>query len=77
MFQNDKFGLIIPILEIIIENVNFSYDEKTPSLNKISFKVPGGKTTALVGVSGGGKSTIMRLCFRFYDINSGIIEVDG
>ena len=57
--------------------MDFSYDAKTTALAKISFKVPAGQTYALVGSSGGGKSTVMRLCFRFYDVTTGKILVDG
>ena len=46
-------------------------------LRNISFSVPGGQTFALVGQSGGGKSTIIRLLLRFYDIQSGTISIDG
>ncbi len=47
------------------------------TLSDISFKVPAGKTVALVGSSGGGKSTLLRLLFRFFDIESGKITIDG
>ena len=59
------------------DNVTFQYDERVTSLKGISFKVPPGKTFALVGSSGGGKTTIMRLVFRFYDVKSGRILIDG
>jgi len=62
--------------EIEFINVSFTYKDKV-ILKNISFKIPGGKTFALVGNSGGGKSTIIRLIFRFYDIDSGEILVDG
>jgi ATP-binding cassette, subfamily B, heavy metal transporter len=58
-------------------NVHFSYDPARPILKGISFEVPAGKTVAIVGPSGAGKSTISRLLFRFYDIQSGSIEIDG
>lgn len=57
-------------------NVSFAYNAE-PILRNISFKVPAGKTLALVGPSGSGKSTIIRLLFRFYDIQSGRISIDG
>jgi len=62
---------------VIFENVGFSYDPRHPALNNISFEIPKGKTVALVGPSGGGKSTILRLLFRFYEVNSGRILIDG
>ena len=62
---------------IKFENVNFSYDPKRQILHDVSFEVPAGKTVAVVGSSGAGKSTISRLMFRFYDVNSGRISIDG
>ena len=61
----------------ITENVCFSYDPRQQALNNVSFTIPQGKTVALVGPSGGGKSTILRLLFRFYDVESGRILIDG
>ncbi|KAI9291730.1 P-loop containing nucleoside triphosphate hydrolase protein [Neoconidiobolus thromboides FSU 785] len=63
--------------EIEFKNVSFHYDSRLSILKNISFKVPSGSTVALVGPSGGGKSTILRLLFRFYDINSGQILIDN
>jgi len=57
--------------------VNFHYDPDRPILKDVSFDVPAGKTVAIVGPSGAGKSTISRLLFRFYDIQSGSITIDG
>mmetsp|Transcript_11075 Transcript_11075/g.16833 ORF Transcript_11075/g.16833 Transcript_11075/m.16833 type:complete len:259 (+) Transcript_11075:657-1433(+) len=63
--------------EIEFRNVCFSYDEKLPKdeqrqiLYNVSFKVPAGKSVALVGSTGSGKSTIMRLLYRFYDVSEG------
>ncbi|HVZ54128.1 MAG TPA: ABC transporter ATP-binding protein/permease [Pseudolabrys sp.] len=59
------------------ENVAFAYDPARPILKGVSFEVPAGKTVAVVGPSGAGKSTISRLLFRFYDLASGRILIDG
>jgi ABC-type transport system involved in Fe-S cluster assembly fused permease/ATPase subunit len=59
------------------KNVSFSYDGKQGALHGISFTIPAGKTAALVGPSGGGKSTILRCLFRFYDVSTGNIYIDG
>jgi len=61
---------------ISFENVNFSYLEKI-TLNNISFNIKKGETVALVGPSGGGKTTIANLLNRFYDIDSGKIKIDN
>ncbi len=63
--------------EIAFEDVHFAYDPARPILKGISFQVPAGKTIAVVGPSGAGKSTISRLLFRFYDVQSGRVLVDG
>jgi ATP-binding cassette subfamily B protein len=62
---------------IRFENVMFSYEPERRILKGISFEVPAGKTVAVVGPSGAGKSTISRLLFRFYDLSSGRILIDG
>ncbi len=59
------------------DDVHFSYDPARPILKGISFEVPAGRTVAIVGPSGAGKSTLSRLLFRFYDIQSGTITIDG
>jgi len=59
------------------DNVSFHYAENRPILKNISFAVPAGTTTAIVGASGAGKSTISRILFRFYDVTSGRILIDG
>jgi len=58
-------------------NVSFSYESSRSVLNGVSFRVEPGKTLALVGESGGGKSTIGRLLFRLYDVTSGSVLIDG
>jgi ABC-type transport system involved in Fe-S cluster assembly fused permease/ATPase subunit len=59
------------------EDVCFAYEPERPILRGISFEVPAGRTVAIVGPSGAGKSTISRLLFRFYEITSGRITIDG
>ena len=63
--------------EIKFDHVSFAYDAARPILKDVSFTVPAGKTVAIVGPSGAGKSTISRLLYRFYDLNSGRILIDG
>ncbi|KAF9175111.1 Homocysteine S-methyltransferase 1 [Mortierella sp. AD011] len=70
-------SLVVYDGEVVFENVNFQYDPRQKGLQDISFTVPKGKTVALVGPTGSGKSTILRLLFRFYDVTSGRILVDG
>ncbi|HWY63531.1 MAG TPA: ABC transporter ATP-binding protein/permease [Rhizomicrobium sp.] len=76
----DKPGakpLIVSGGEIRFDNVVFSYDPERVVLKGISFTVPAGKTVAVVGPSGAGKSTISRILYRFYDIKSGNVKIDG
>ena len=63
--------------EIRFSEVKFAYDPRRPALDGLSFTCAPGTTTALVGESGGGKSTVFRLLFRFYNLNGGCIQVDG
>ncbi|MEZ5936417.1 MAG: ATP-binding cassette domain-containing protein, partial [Alphaproteobacteria bacterium] len=59
------------------EAVGFGYDPRRPILQGIDFNLPGGQSLAVVGSSGAGKSTIVRLLFRFYDVDNGHITIDG
>ena len=63
--------------EIGVENVSFSYEDDPEVLHDVSLHVPAGKTVAIVGPSGGGKSTLCQLIPRFYDVTGGAITVDG
>ena len=63
--------------DIEFKNVGFSYDNKETVLKDVSFIAKQGEVTALVGPSGGGKSTVSKLCARFYDINKGTITLGG
>ena len=63
--------------EVRFDNVVFCYDPARTVLKGISFTVPAGKTVAVVGPSGAGKSTISRILYRFYDIKSGSVTIDG
>ncbi len=63
--------------EISFDDVVFGYDRERVVLNGISFRVPAGKTVAVVAPSGAGKSTISRILYRFYDIKSGSVTIDG
>ena len=70
---------IQPLGDITFSGVSFSYPTRPEQLvlRDFSFRVPAGKMVALVGESGGGKSTVTALLERFYDVSSGSIEIDG
>lgn len=68
---------IVDAPAIEFKDVSFSYEEGVPVINGISFKVPRGKTVAVVGASGGGKSTLLRLLCGFYRPQQGSILIEG
>lgn len=59
------------------DNVSFSYDPKKPLIRGLNFEVKAGQTVAIVGPTGAGKTTLINLLMRFYDVNEGAIKVDG
>jgi ABC-type transport system involved in Fe-S cluster assembly fused permease/ATPase subunit len=77
--QDDKDAKLLDLQrgEVEFESVNFSYDKKRDILKDVSFRVTPGQTVALVGETGGGKSTILKLLFRFYNVDGGCVKIDG
>ena len=63
--------------DISVDHVGFSYDGDLPVLHDVSLEIPAGRTVAIVGPSGGGKSTLCQLIPRFYDVTSGAVRIDG
>jgi len=77
---NKENAIVLPPMkgEVEFDNVSFSYEEDGETiLKEINFKVKAGDTVAFVGMSGGGKSTIVSLIPRFFDVTSGEIRIDG
>jgi ATP-binding cassette subfamily B protein len=70
-------ALALSSAELTFSHVDFSYEANRKILFDVDFTVSAGTTTAVVGHSGSGKSTLARLLFRFYDVNSGAILIDG
>ncbi|MBE6064917.1 ABC transporter ATP-binding protein [Clostridium cochlearium] len=73
----DAIDLKNPKGEIEFKDVTFSYDSKSTVLEGINIKIEKGKTVALVGSSGSGKTTLCNLIPRFYEVDSGVIKIDG
>lgn len=66
-----------PVEDIAFDEVYFSYDKKTPVINNLNLQVEKNKTVAIVGSTGAGKTTIVNLLMRFYDIDRGSIKING
>ncbi len=62
---------------IVFDHVTFSYHKREPSVENISFRLRKGETLGIIGATGSGKSTVLRLLMRFYDPDSGSIRIDG
>ncbi len=75
--QNGKASLNNKGYDIAFSNVEFAYNDDEKVLNGVSFTAKQGEVTALVGPSGGGKSTAIKLAARFWDVNGGKITLDG
>ncbi|WP_028954270.1 ABC transporter ATP-binding protein [Synechocystis sp. PCC 7509] len=63
--------------ELEFENVNFAYNGRNPVIENLSLHIPAGKTIAIVGSTGSGKSTLVKLLLRLYEVQSGTISLDG
>jgi ATP-binding cassette subfamily B protein len=75
--KKDAKDLVIAGGAVTFDNVDFSYDQNRPILQGFNLTVKPGQTVAIVGPSGSGKSTIGRLLFRFYDVGTGSLRIDG
>lgn len=75
--ETERLPLVVSKGEVIFDDVRFDYGSGLPVLRGMSFEAPAGKTTALVGASGGGKSTVFNLIERFWLPSSGRILIDG
>lgn len=73
----DAKALTIDSGRVQFKDVHFSYNTDRPILKGVTFEIPAGHTVAVVGASGAGKSTLARLLFRFFDVDSGRICIDG
>ncbi|MAK04601.1 MAG: ABC transporter [Euryarchaeota archaeon] len=63
--------------KVNVQSVSFAYPERDSTLEEVNLEIPAGKTVAIVGPTGSGKTTLVRLLLRFYDPNNGSIQIDG
>jgi len=75
--RTDAAHLDVGAADVRFDRVSFAYDPERPILHDVSFTIPAGHKVAVVGPSGAGKSTLARLLFRFYDVSSGRILING
>jgi ABC-type transport system involved in Fe-S cluster assembly fused permease/ATPase subunit len=75
--RTDAVALDVGRGDVRFDRVSFAYDRERPILHDVSFSIPAGHKVAVVGPSGAGKSTLARLLFRFYDVDSGRILING
>jgi ABC-type transport system involved in Fe-S cluster assembly fused permease/ATPase subunit len=75
--QDGARDIVVSAGEVEFKDVDFHYDERKPIIKGVNLKAEGGQTIAFVGETGGGKSTMLKLLFRFYDVTGGSIMIDG
>lgn len=75
--KEDAKDLVVKTGKVEFKEVDFAYDVRKQVIGNVNFTVEGGKTLAFVGETGGGKSTMLKLLFRFYDVTNGSIMIDG
>lgn len=76
---DDQTAVQLPEIagEVVFDHVSFSYDDKVKVLDDVSFAIKPGETIALVGPTGAGKTTIVNLISRFYEVTDGAVKIDG
>ena len=75
--QEGAKELVVDAGVVEFKDVDFHYDERKPIIKGVNLKAEGGQTIAFVGETGGGKSTMLKLLFRFYEVTGGSIMIDG
>ena len=73
----DADELVVEEGSVVYDDVTFGYDDEETIVEDVSFEVAGGDTLALVGPTGAGKSTVLKLLLRMYDVDEGAIDIDG